>query len=325
MPVERERDRAGQHLLFQAGVRSKLAKKGGDALSDLANRDIERDGRYPAAAEIGTGGELVPRAPELPKLRDTVTNPDYVAVDASRDRLALAHLAGVLELALDASDTVVPKNSLEKMLVHQMAVLHRQTMKLSALMDDLSSRLPHEGLQLKSTSSAVLAPRSRAWRRRISLACSPCNVSAPAASSSLRSSTCMSLMVDRRSLRRSLAAKRLGADIGPGEAAPEPAQQRRSRPGKEAVAKPASATKEASNGKPAISTGKNGNGNAAAVSAEALWAHAKILEPGRPWRAFARELGVNTAVAQDAAHCAKQMPPNLSQAAAARFMQLPAG
>ena len=82
---------------------------------------MERDGRYPAGAEIGTGGELIPNEPELPKLRDTVTNPDYVAVDASRDRLALANLAGVLELALDASDTVVPKNSLEKMLVHQMA------------------------------------------------------------------------------------------------------------------------------------------------------------------------------------------------------------
>ena len=50
-------------------------------------------------------------------------------VDASRDRLAIANLAGVLELALDASDS--------------------QTMKLSALMDDLSSRLPHEGLQLR--------------------------------------------------------------------------------------------------------------------------------------------------------------------------------
>ena len=133
MPVQHERDRAGQHLLFMAGVRSKLAKKGGDALSDLAHGDVERDGRYPAPAEIGTGGELVPSAPEL---RDTVTNPDYVAVDASRDRLALANLAGVLELALDASDTVAPKNSLEKMLVHQLAVLHRQMMKLAARMDD---------------------------------------------------------------------------------------------------------------------------------------------------------------------------------------------
>ncbi len=44
MPVQRERDRAGQHLLFQAGVCSKLAKKGGDALSDLAHRDVERVG-----------------------------------------------------------------------------------------------------------------------------------------------------------------------------------------------------------------------------------------------------------------------------------------
>jgi hypothetical protein len=120
-----------------AGVRSKLAKKGGDALSDLAHGDVERDGRYPAPAEIGTGGELVPSVPEL---RDTVTNPDYVAVDASRDRLALAHLAGVLELALDASDTIAPKNSLEKMLAHQLAVLHRQMMKLAALVDARSSR-----------------------------------------------------------------------------------------------------------------------------------------------------------------------------------------
>ena len=144
MAVQRERERAGEHLLFMAGVRSKLAKRGGDALSDLTHGDVERDGRYPASAEIGTGGELVPADPEL---RDTVTNPGYVTLDASRDRLALANLAGVLELALDASDTVAPKNSLEKMLVHQMAVLHRQTMKLSVLMDDLSLRLPLEGLQ----------------------------------------------------------------------------------------------------------------------------------------------------------------------------------
>ena len=84
--------------------------------------------------------------PADPELRDIMTNPGYVTLDASRDRLALANLAGVLELALDASDTVAPKNSLEKMLVHQMAVLHRQTMKLSVLMDDLSLRLPLEGL-----------------------------------------------------------------------------------------------------------------------------------------------------------------------------------
>ena len=154
---------------------------------------MERDGRYPASAEIGTGGEIVPADPEL---RDTVTNPDYVTLDASRDRLALANLAGVLELALDASDTVAPKNSLEKMLVHQMAVLHRQMMKLAARMDDFV--LPTSDHQQRTEEVCRLGWWWPVWRHRISLACSPCNVSAPAASRSLRSSTCMSLTVDRR-------------------------------------------------------------------------------------------------------------------------------
>jgi hypothetical protein len=106
-----KRERAGEHILFNARIRSKLAKQGSDALSDLAHRDVDHSGRYPAPAEIGTGGELVPAEPDL---RDTVKNPDYVTVDASRDRLALASGAGVLEMALDASDTIDSKNSLEK-------------------------------------------------------------------------------------------------------------------------------------------------------------------------------------------------------------------
>ena len=105
MPLVREhrRERAGENILFNARTRSKLAKQGEDALSDLAQRDVDRAGRYPVRAEIGTGGELVPAEPDL---RDTVKNPDYVTVDASRDRLALASGAGVLEMALDASDTI---------------------------------------------------------------------------------------------------------------------------------------------------------------------------------------------------------------------------
>ena len=135
MPVQHERQRAGAHILFMTGIRSNLAKKGDEALSDVNHRDVDRVGRYPTPAEIGTGGELVPTEPEL---RDTVKNPDYVTVDASRDRLALASGAGVLEMALDASDTIDSKNSLEKMLVHQMAVLHRQIMRLSTRIEDLS-------------------------------------------------------------------------------------------------------------------------------------------------------------------------------------------
>jgi hypothetical protein len=140
-PPEHVREKAGDHILFCARIRSRVAKQRGEALSDLDDRDIEQMGRYPAAAEVGVGGELVPQASEL---RDTVTNPDYVTVDASRDRLELAQRGGVLELALDAADTVDAKNSLEKMLVHQMSVLHRQIMKLTARMDDLELQFPRQ-------------------------------------------------------------------------------------------------------------------------------------------------------------------------------------
>jgi hypothetical protein len=155
MPLvqEHRRERAGENILFNARTRSKLAKQGGDALSDLAQRDVDRAGRYPVPAEIGTGGELVPGEPDL---RDTVKNPDYVTVDASRDRLALASGAGVLELALDASDTIDPKNSLEKMLAHQMAVLHRQMMRLSTRMEDLSV-VRSDGFQQRNVEVCRLA------------------------------------------------------------------------------------------------------------------------------------------------------------------------
>jgi hypothetical protein len=53
-------------------------------------------------------------------LVDTVEQPDYVAADASRHRLELADKANALEIALDAADSSNAKDSLEKMLVHEM-------------------------------------------------------------------------------------------------------------------------------------------------------------------------------------------------------------
>jgi hypothetical protein len=139
--VERQREPAGDHILFSARQCSKIAKQGGDAVSDLPDGDVDRVGRYPARrTEVGIGGELAPEGDC--ELRDTVKNPDYVTVDASRARLELASHAGVLELALDASDTIDSKNSLEKMMVHQMAVIHRHIMKLAARMDDIALQFP---------------------------------------------------------------------------------------------------------------------------------------------------------------------------------------
>jgi hypothetical protein len=85
--------------------------------------------------EIGAGGELIDRESVGSHLFDTVAHPDYVTAEASRDRLGLASQAGSLSLALDAADTQA-QDSLEKMLVHQMAVLHYGMMRATARMNE---------------------------------------------------------------------------------------------------------------------------------------------------------------------------------------------
>src|SRR3954452_19034925 len=92
----------------------------------------------------GAGGELVPTdsgkgATEW-RLLDTVQNPNYVTADASRGRLDLAQQAGALEEALDTADTIEARDSLERMLPHQLATVHVSAMKMSA---DLNRRLDY--------------------------------------------------------------------------------------------------------------------------------------------------------------------------------------
>jgi hypothetical protein len=67
--------------------------------------------------------------------------------------------------------------------------------------------------------------------------------------------------------------------------------------------------------------GAETHGNGDTVSAKALWEHARKLEPRQPWRAVVRELGVSDSAAQFA-HRNQAMPPNVSPAAAARFLTL---
>src|SRR5262245_9074320 len=88
--------------------------------------------------EIGAGRELIDVENRWDALGvvDTVADPDYVTASASRERLELANEAGSLDLALDAADTIQGQDSLEKMLVHQMAVLHRGMMRAAARMNE---------------------------------------------------------------------------------------------------------------------------------------------------------------------------------------------
>jgi len=70
---------------------------------------------------IGVGGEAVPQGECSTYLashfRDTLAeDPHQINMDASLSRMELAADAMVLELALDASETIQATNSLEKML-----------------------------------------------------------------------------------------------------------------------------------------------------------------------------------------------------------------
>jgi hypothetical protein len=131
--------RASDSVLAAVGMRVTARYSG--AADDLRLADEmlaqARTKQLPSTrTEIGAGGELIDREKVGSHLVDTVAHPDYVTAEASSDRLGLANQAGSLSLALDAADTIQAQDSLEKMLVHQMAVLHRGMMRATARMDE---------------------------------------------------------------------------------------------------------------------------------------------------------------------------------------------
>ena len=135
---KRGRPTASDYVLAAAGMRVTARYSG--AADDLRLADEmlaqARIKQLPSTqTEIGAGSELIDREKVGSYLVDTVAHPDYVTAEASRDRLALAGQAGSLSLALDAADTIQAQDALEKMLVHEMAVLHRGIMRMAAQMD----------------------------------------------------------------------------------------------------------------------------------------------------------------------------------------------
>jgi len=132
--------RASDYVELAARMRVEARYSGPCAANDLRLADEweaqARTKQLPSTrTEIGAGGELIDRENRCVPLVDTVAHPDYVTAEASRDRLGLASQAGSLSLALDAADTIQAQDSLEKMLVHQMAVLHYGMMRATARMN----------------------------------------------------------------------------------------------------------------------------------------------------------------------------------------------
>src|SRR4029077_15042571 len=105
--------------------------------------------------QVGAGGELVPASmvgenSRALEYRSTVAGPDYVAIEASRDRLELADKAGALEMGLDLADTIQADNSMEKMLVHQMAAVHNSAMRMTALVNRRMESMANDRLTMQN-------------------------------------------------------------------------------------------------------------------------------------------------------------------------------
>lgn len=117
-----------------------------DALDKAAARILDPSNTVTAPLEVGRGGELIVETAEVltfkeERLRDTVKeNPDMLTARAGLDRLGLASDAGVLAMTVDAVDTIEASNSLERMLVGQLAALHALAMKNAATASNFADK-----------------------------------------------------------------------------------------------------------------------------------------------------------------------------------------
>jgi hypothetical protein len=68
----------------------------------------------------------------LPGLELVLREPDLLDVEVTIQRTQLADRAGVFEMAIEASESVRAKNSIQRMQAHQLALAHKYAMDLMA-------------------------------------------------------------------------------------------------------------------------------------------------------------------------------------------------
>src|SRR4051812_39007392 len=135
-----------------------------DALADATLNPLNNAGGTP---QQGNGGEMVvDESKKDPNKQswivDTVTERgDMLTAEASMARLDLAATAGTLTMAVDAAESIQAANSLERMLVHQMATAHKVAMTMAAKASDFASSIkswdPQTRQQVQSIEAARMA------------------------------------------------------------------------------------------------------------------------------------------------------------------------
>jgi hypothetical protein len=125
----KEQRKADKYRNYQPGI-ADFHQSYADELREEVRALLTLD--YPI--EVGTGAEAVPSPKDhsLTGIRETMESPDMISLDASSTRLELLEKTDALPLGIDMAESIQAKNSLEKILAHQMAASHDTAMKLLA-------------------------------------------------------------------------------------------------------------------------------------------------------------------------------------------------
>ena len=110
--------------------------------------------------QTGTGGEIVPPySLGLSGLELALKEPDLLDAEVTIKRTELADKAGVFEMAIEASESVKAKNSIQRMQAHQLALAHRYAMELMA--DASKQRDPIIKVKLMNCSARLMETYSK--------------------------------------------------------------------------------------------------------------------------------------------------------------------
>jgi len=103
----------------------------------------------------GLGGEVMPTVEQgLPGLELALNSPNLLDAEVTIQRTQLADKAGVFEMAIEASDSVKAKNSIQRMQAHQLALAHKYSMELMA--DAAKQRDPIIKVKLMNCSARLM-------------------------------------------------------------------------------------------------------------------------------------------------------------------------
>lgn len=112
-------------------ARARLERARAEQLLEPAEPVTVRSGEAVTWGHRGEAHEAYKGA--CARINDTLENPNSITAGASGDRMSAALGAGVLEPAVDAAMAAQARNSIEKMLCHQLAAAHHTAMRLIEL------------------------------------------------------------------------------------------------------------------------------------------------------------------------------------------------